>query len=71
MANEISERRVMEAVFSFIVPGFGQLLQMRLGMALLLFFGSLIAWPVAWWLGAGMLMHLYSAYDAATWKGEA
>jgi TM2 domain-containing membrane protein YozV len=64
MAGQGSAGNVIAAVCSFFIPGLGQLVQGRLGMAILHF---LLA-SVLWIFLLGWLIHLWSIIDAAVWK---
>ncbi|MFI5311434.1 MAG: hypothetical protein ACHQQ3_09395 [Gemmatimonadales bacterium] len=64
MAGQGSTGNVIAAVCSFFVPGLGQLVQGRLGMAIVQF--CLAA--ILWWFLLGWLIHLWSILDAATFK---
>jgi TM2 domain-containing membrane protein YozV len=64
MAGQGSTGNVIAAVCSFFIPGLGQLVQGRLGMAIVQF--ALAA--VLWFVLLGWLIHLWSIIDAATWK---
>jgi TM2 domain-containing membrane protein YozV len=64
MAGQGSAGNVIAAVCSFFIPGLGQLVQGRLGMAIVQF--CLAA--VLWWFLLGWLIHLWSIIDAAVWK---
>ena len=64
MSGRGSTGNVVAALCSFVIPGLGQLRQGRLLKALLHF---LLA-AVAWFVFLGWLIHLWSAYDAATFK---
>jgi TM2 domain-containing membrane protein YozV len=59
-----STGNVIAAVCSFFVPGLGQLVQLRLLMAIFRF--CLAA--VLWFFLLGWLVHLWSIIDAARWK---
>lgn len=65
--------KALQIIASLLLPGLGQLLQERADIALL-HFGGVVAIHLLSFLicipGAGLVLHLYSAYDAATWKGE-
>ena len=64
MAGQGSTGNVIAAVCSFFIPGLGQLVQGRLGMAILQF-----ALGAALWIFLlGWLIHLWSILDAAVWK---
>jgi TM2 domain-containing membrane protein YozV len=60
-----STGNVIAALCSFFIPGLGQLLQGRLLAALLHF----VLAALAWFAFLGWLIHIWSAFDAATWKG--
>lgn len=64
MAGQGSTGNVIAAVCSFFIPGLGQLVQGRLGMAIVQFVLAAILWIVL----LGWLIHLWSIIDAATWK---
>jgi TM2 domain-containing membrane protein YozV len=59
-----SAGNVIAALASFFVPGLGQLLQGRLGMALVQFVLAAVLWIVL----LGWIIHLWSILDAAIWK---
>jgi TM2 domain-containing membrane protein YozV len=59
-----STGNVIAALASFFIPGLGQLLQGRLGMALVQF----VLAAVLWIFLLGWLIHLWSILDAALWK---
>lgn len=67
MAGQGSSGNVIAAVCSFFVPGLGQLVQGRLGMAVLQFVLAAALWVVL----LGWLVHLWSIIDAAKWKPAA
>jgi TM2 domain-containing membrane protein YozV len=64
MAGQGSAGNVLAALASFFIPGLGQLLQGRLGMAVVQF---LLA-AVLWFFLLGWIIHLWSILDAALWK---
>jgi TM2 domain-containing membrane protein YozV len=64
MAGQGSTGNVIAAVCSFFVPGLGQLVQGRLGMAILQFVLAI----VLWFFLLGWAVHLWSIIDAALWK---
>lgn len=66
MAGQGSTGNVIAAVCSFFVPGLGQLVQGRLGMAIVQFLLAAALWVIL----LGWLIHLWSIIDAATWKGS-
>jgi TM2 domain-containing membrane protein YozV len=59
-----STGNVIAALASFFIPGLGQLLQGRLGMALIQFILAAALWIVL----LGWAVHLWSIIDAALWK---
>ncbi len=65
MAGQGSTGNVIAAVCSLFVPGLGQLVQGRLGMAIVQFLLAAALWVIL----LGWLIHLWSIIDAATWKG--
>jgi TM2 domain-containing membrane protein YozV len=64
MSGQGSTGNVIAALASFFVPGLGQLIQGRLGMAAAMFVLAALLWLV--WLG--WIVHLWSIVDAARWK---
>ena len=64
MAGQGSTGNVIAAVCSFFVPGLGQLVQGRLGMAIVQFVLAVILW----FFLLGWVIHLWSIVDAALWK---
>jgi TM2 domain-containing membrane protein YozV len=64
VAGQGSTGNVIAAVCSFFVPGLGQLVQGRLGMAILQFVLAI----VLWFFLLGWAVHLWSIIDAALWK---
>ena len=64
MSGQGSTGNVIAAVCSFFVPGLGQLVQGRLGAAIVQF----LLGGVLWFFWLGWLVHVYSIYDAATYK---
>jgi len=64
MAGQGSTGNVIAAVCSFFVPALGQLVQGRLGMAILQFVLAVILW----FFLLGWVIHLWSILDAALWK---
>lgn len=67
MAGQGSAGNVIAAVCSFFVPGLGQLVQGRLGMAILQFVLAIVLWIFLF----GWAVHLWSIVDAALWKPPA
>jgi len=61
MAGQASTGNVIAALASFFIPGLGQLLQGRLGIAIIQF--CLAA--VLWYFLLGWIIHLWSILDAA------
>lgn len=64
MAGQGSAGNVIAALASFFIPGLGQLLQGRLGIAIVQF---LLA-AALWFVLLGWIIHLWSILDAALWK---
>lgn len=64
MAGQGSAGNVLAALASFFVPGLGQLLQGRLGIA----FVQFVLAVVLWFFLLGWIIHLWSILDAALWK---
>jgi TM2 domain-containing membrane protein YozV len=64
MAGQGSSGNVIAALGSFFIPGLGQLLQGRVGTALLHF----VLAGVMWVFLLGWAVHLWSVIDAARWK---
>ena len=61
MAGQGSGGNVLAALCSFFIPGLGQLLQGRLGIAIVQFVLAALLWIV--WLG--WIVHIWSIIDAA------
>ena len=64
MAGQGSTGNVIAALASFFVPGLGQLIQGRLGIAVIQF----VLAAVLWFVLLGWAIHLWSVLDAALWK---
>lgn len=64
MAGQGSAGNVLAALASFFVPGLGQLLQGRLGLAFVQFVLAIVLWFIL----LGWVIHLWSIIDAALWK---
>ena len=64
MTGQGSTGNVLAALCSFFIPGLGQLLQGRLGMAIVQFVMAALLWIVL----LGWIIHLWSILDAAKWK---
>jgi TM2 domain-containing membrane protein YozV len=64
MAGQGSAGNVIAAVCSFFIPGLGQLVQGRLGMAIIQFVLAIVLWIFL----LGWAIHLWSIVDAALWK---
>jgi TM2 domain-containing membrane protein YozV len=60
-----SAGNVIAAVCSFFIPGLGQLVQVRVFMALLMF----VLAGILWWFLLGWIIHLWSVIDAALYRG--
>ncbi len=67
MAGQGSTGNVIAALASFFIPGLGQLLQGRLGKAIVQFVLAAALWVIL----MGWIIHLWSILDAALWKPEA
>lgn len=67
MAGQGSTGNVIAAVCSFFIPGLGQLVQGRLGMAVLQFVLAIVLWIFL----LGWAIHLWSIVDAALYKPPA
>ncbi|MFQ5824614.1 MAG: hypothetical protein ACE5JB_11205 [bacterium] len=61
MSGQGSAGNVLAALASLFIPGLGQLLQARLGMAILHFVFA----AVLWFFLLGWIIHLWSILDAA------
>ena len=61
MPGQGSGGNVLAALCSFFIPGLGQLLQGRLGRAIIQF----VLAAVLWWVFMGWVIHLWSVIDAA------
>lgn len=57
---------VLAALASFFIPGLGQLLQGRLGMAIVHF----VLAGALWLIFMGWIIHLWSIIDAAKFKAK-
>jgi TM2 domain-containing membrane protein YozV len=66
MAGQGSAGNVIAAVCSIFVPGLGQLVQGRLGLAIL----QVLLAVVLWFFLLGWAIHLWSILDAALWKPQ-
>lgn len=64
MNGQGSAGNVIAALCSFFVPGLGQLLQGRLGRAVVQFVLAAMLWIVL----LGWIIHLWSIVDAAMWR---
>ncbi len=64
MAGQGSTGNVIAALASFFIPGLGQLIQGRLGMAIVHFVFAALLWIIL----LGWVIHLWSILDAAMWK---
>ena len=64
MSGQGSGGNVLAALVSFFIPGLGQLLQGRVGIALIQFVLAVILWFVF----MGSVIHLWSIIDAARWS---
>ena len=61
MARQGSTGNVLAAICSFFIPGLGQLVQGRVGMALVHF----VLAGILWFFLLGWIIHLWSIIDAA------
>ena len=66
MAGQGSAGNVLAALCSFFIPGLGQLLQARLGMAFVHFVLAL----ALWFFLLGWIIHLWSILDAARFSPQ-
>jgi len=66
MAGQGSGGNVLAALCSLFIPGLGQLLQGRLGMAIVHFLLAGVLWIVL----LGWIVHLWSILDAARFSPE-
>lgn len=64
MNGQGSAGNVLAALASFFIPGLGQLLQGRVGMAIVHF----VLAGILWFFLLGWVIHLWSIIDAAVWK---
>ncbi len=60
-----SSGNVIAALASFFIPGLGQLVQGRLLAAIVHFLITAALWLIA----LGWVCHIFSAIEAARWKG--
>lgn len=67
MTGQGSTGNVIAALASFFIPGLGQLIQGRLGMAIVMFVLAVAMWIFL----LGWVIHLWSILDAALWKPKA
>lgn len=65
MSGQGSGGNVLAAVCSFFIPGLGQLCQGRLMRAAIQFVLACVLWIVF----LGWIIHIWSIYDAAVFKG--
>jgi TM2 domain-containing membrane protein YozV len=65
MSGQGSTGNVIAALASFCIPGLGQLLQGRIGAALFHF----VLGAVLWFFFLGWLAHIWSAINAARYRG--
>jgi len=66
MAEQGSGGNVIAALASFLIAGLGQLVQGRLIAAAIHFVLAAAVWAVSFGT-MGWVVHIYSAYSAATW----
>ena len=66
MGGQGSGGNVLAALASFFIPGLGQLLQGRLGMAIIQFCLAAVLWIIL----MGWIIHLWSIIDAARWNSN-
>ena len=64
MSGQGSTGNVIAALASFFIPGLGQVLQGRVGAALLHF----VMAALLWFVFLGWVAHIWSAIDAARYK---
>ncbi|HKV52537.1 MAG TPA: hypothetical protein VJO52_15185 [Gemmatimonadaceae bacterium] len=64
MSGQGSTGNVIAALASFFIPGLGQLIQGRLGMAIVMF----VLAAVLWFFLLGWVIHIWAILDAALWK---
>jgi TM2 domain-containing membrane protein YozV len=64
MARQGSTGNVIAAVCSFFIPGLGQLVQGRVGMALVHF----VLAGILWYFLLGWIIHVWSIIDAARFR---
>lgn len=70
MSGKGSAGNVIAALCSLVIPGLGQLTQGRIGKAIWHVVLSAVLWIVSFGT-LGWVMHLWSAYEAATWDAYA
>jgi len=61
-----STGNVLAAICSFLIPGLGQLVQGRPFTGLVHFILAGLLWIIGW----GWIMHLWSAFNAAIYRGR-
>lgn len=64
-----STGNVLAAICSFLLPGLGQLVQGRFLKALFHVILAGVVWLITFGWG-GWIMHIWSCYEAATYKGR-
>ena len=69
VAAQGSAGNVIAAVCSFFIPGLGQLVQGRLGKAIVMFVLAGVVWLISFGT-MGWVIHLWSVLDAALYKGN-
>ena len=66
MSGQGSTGNIIAALASFFIPGLGQLIQGRLGMAIVHFVLTCLLWLVL----LGWIIHLWSVLDAAKYRRQ-
>ena len=65
-APKVDDTTKSIAIYSLIVPGLGQMVQDRSGMAVLHFILAIILWPIF----LGWIIHIWSAVDAMNFQNS-
>lgn len=68
MAGRGSTGNVIAALASFFLPGLGQLIQGRLGMAIVMAVLAVVVWIITF-TTLGWVVNVVAALEAAVWKG--
>lgn len=67
MSGRGSTGNVIAALASFFLPGLGQLIQGRIGMAIFMAIMAVVVWVITF-TTLGWVVNIWAALDAAVWK---